>query len=91
MLELPAEISFDNAEDVKQRGRDYISKLEGEIQFDVSAIAQANSLAVAVFSAWHRTASLQDKSIVFVNLSQELRNIIALSGLDEVICVSPAH
>ena len=91
MLEIPSAIDFDNAEALKQRGQDYISSCEGPIELDVSAIERANSLTVALLSAWHRTAALQDKSIVFVNLSQELRNIIALSGLDDVIAVSPAN
>ena len=96
MLEIPTAISFDQAEALKERGRDYISSVDissqdGPIELDVGAIEQANSLAVALLSAWHRTATLQDKSIVFVNLSEELRNIIALSGLDDVIKVSPAN
>ena len=91
MFQMPKVISFDNAEEVKQLGRDHIAGLQSPIEIDVSAIEQANSLAVAILSAWQRTATLQDKSIVFVNLSQELRNIIALSGLDDVLAISPAQ
>ena len=91
MFQMPKVISFDNAEEVKQLGRDHIANLQNPIEIDVSAIEQANSLAVAILSAWQRTATLQDKSIVFVNLSQELRNIIALSGLDDVLAISPAQ
>ena len=91
MLAIPSEVSFANAEELKQVGYDYIQAQAGAIEIDVSAITQANSLAVAIFAAWQRAAMLQDKSIVFVNLSQELRNIIALSGLDDVLAISPAQ
>lgn len=91
MLELPSEIDFENAEAVKQRGYELIKQSDRALTIDVGMIAQANSLAVAVLSAWHRRSTLQSKSIVFVNLSQELRNIIALSGLDDVIAIDPAN
>lgn len=79
------ELSFQNAEAVKQQGYDYIDKHSGAICVDVGRLRSANSVSVAVLSAWHRRAAFRQKSIVFVNLSQELRNIISFSGLDEVL------
>ena len=89
MWALPQEVTFETAEDLKQVGLECIAQAEGDLQLDVGGVQQANSIAVALLCAWHRHASLQHKSIVFVNLSQELRNIIALSGLDDVIAVGP--
>ena len=80
-----AELSFENAEAVKQRGYDYIDNHSGTVYVDVGRLTRANSVSVAVLSAWHRRALIHQKSIVFVNLSQELRNIISFSGLDEVL------
>lgn len=86
----PVELSFDNAEAVKQRGYDFIAGFStddqsGPICIDAGQLTGATSVSIAVFSAWHRRAACDDKSIVFMNLSQELRNIIAFSGLDEVL------
>ncbi|MDG2278677.1 MAG: STAS domain-containing protein [Pseudomonadales bacterium] len=85
------DVTWDSAEAAKKHGYDLIDQFDStaqhvdKISVDLSPLKQANSVIVAILSAWHRHASLQHKSIVFVNLSQELRNIIALSGLDKVI------
>lgn len=80
-------VNWENAEDVKAAGEVLISAQDDNIEVDLGCLQQANSVSVAVISAWYRAARLQDKSIVFVNLSQELRNIIALTGLDDVLTI----
>ncbi len=76
-----AELTLEIAEQIKTRGLQLIGQAQVPIVVDCAGVERANSVTVAVFTAWYRAASLQEKSIVFVNLSEELRNIIAFSGL----------
>ena len=95
---LAQDITWDNAEEVRRWGVQEIAAGDTqaqdlktqEVQIDLGAQTQANSVTVAVMSAWVRAASLHNKSIVFVNLSGDLRNIIALSGLDDVLNLEPS-
>ena len=79
------EVSFEQAESLKTTGERMISAATAAIQVDLGGVGRANSLTVTLLAHWFRTAQRQNKSIVFVNLSQELRNIIAFSGLNQVL------
>lgn len=79
------EISVDQAEQLKLRGIALIKAGDGQITVDLAMLKHANSLTVALLTAWFRAARLQNISIVFMNISEELRNIIDFSGLADVL------
>lgn len=79
------EISLDVAEMIKASGRALIEAGEGPFQVDLAGLERANSVTVAVLLAWYRCAVLRKKCIFFVNLSEELHNIIEFSGLRKVL------
>ena len=79
------ELTLDQAEEIKIAGAAQIAAREDTIRVDLSGLERANSVTAAVLVAWYRAATLQNKSIVFVNLSQELRDIIEFSGLSRVL------
>lgn len=83
------EIELDDAEALKIAGAALIDAQPSPIQVDFEALVQANSITVALMLAWYRRAKLQQKSIMFVNLSQELHNIIEFSGLSSVLLPNP--
>lgn len=79
------EVSLDRAEAVKLEGVRIIQQQPGPFSVDLGSLTQANSVTVALLVAWYRHASLNQKSIKFVNLSEELHNIIEFSGLSQVL------
>lgn len=87
------ELGLDQAEGIKAQGVARIDSIDGPIQVDLAALQRANSVTVAVLMAWYRHAALRQKSIMFVNLSQELLNIIEFSGLRHLLVADqqPEH
>ena len=79
------EIGLNAAETIKASGRALIEAGDGPFQVDLAGLERANSVTVALLLAWYRCAVLQKKSIFFVNLSEELHNIIEFSGLSAVL------
>lgn len=86
---LPDKITLDNIADVRALGEKHIFEqktAEGnECTFHLSGLEQFNSLAVALLMAWFRYAHAHGKSIVYVDVPHDLRNIIDVSGLTEVL------
>ena len=79
------EISLDDAEAIKRQGLGLIDAQSGPITVDLSQLQRANSVTVALLVAWYRRATLQQKPIAFVNLSEDLHNIVEFSGLSRVL------
>ena len=76
----------------KAAGEALMARSPGPYQFDLGGLQRANSVTVAVLLAWYRHATLRQKSIMFVNLSQDLLNIIEFSGLRRLLIgTSPHH
>ena len=78
-------IDFDNLVEIRRDGESRINEATETVRFDLSGLEKANSATVALLIAWFRAAEAQRKSIVFVEVAPELRNIIAFSGLEEVL------
>ena len=83
------EVSLDDAELIKRQGIGMIDAQPGPITVDLAQLQRANSVTVALLVAWYRRATLQQKAITFVNLSEELHNIVEFSGLSRVLL--PPH
>ena len=79
------ELELDQAEAIKTQGIRLIENGAGPFRVDLAELRRANSVTVAVLMAWYRHARLHEKSIVFVNLSQDLLNIIEFSGLRRIL------
>jgi ABC-type transporter Mla MlaB component len=86
------ELALEQAEAIRAEGEALMARSQGPYQFDLSGLERANSVTVAVLLAWYRHATLRQKPIMFVNLSQDLLNIIEFSGLRRVLIgASPHH
>ena len=79
------EVGLDVAEQIKTQGVGIINQQAGPFSVDLAGLNRANSVTVAVLVAWYRHATLQQKSIFFVNLSEELHNIVEFSGLSRIL------
>jgi len=80
------EVGLDQAEEIKAQGVIMIGAHDGPITVDLAGLQRANSVTIAMLVTWYRHATLQNKAIMFVNLSAELHNIIEFSGLLSVLC-----
>ena len=81
-------LAFSSADDIREQGCRLIRAAEaqpGPVEVDLGGVKRANTLMVAILLAWYREAHLLQKSIVFVNLSSELRNIVTFSGLQSIL------
>ncbi len=70
------------------------TRLEGEtlidsgddvVEIDLGGLAYANSLAVSAMIAWYRYGFRAGKTVRFSNVPTDLRKIIAVSGLVELL------
>lgn len=82
------EISTADADTLRTQGVHLIRRADSPITVDLQGLQRANSVTVAIMLAWYRAAHLAGQPILFVNLSAELRNIIAFSGLTDVLARS---
>ncbi len=86
---LPDKITLENIAKVRASGERHITEATiepgDECRFDLSGLEQFNSLAVALLMAWFRYARAQGKSVVYLDVPRDLRNIIDVSGLTEVL------
>jgi len=55
------------------------------ISIDLSKVTQSDSSGVALLISWVRTMRQQKKEICFVNLPQQMRAIIEVSGLQKIL------
>ncbi len=79
-------LAFDDADRIKEDGCRKIDQHgEGSLHVDLGGLTQANSLTVAVMMVWYRHAYLQEKTLRFTSLSEDLRNMIEFSGLGSVL------
>lgn len=83
-FDLPERVNFQNLVSVQTRGEAVIDAQDASV-FNLHALRDHSSAAIALLIAWFRYAHLQSKSILFVNVPVELRNIIELAELDKVL------
>jgi len=83
MLEGP--INFENFAAMRKAGEALVDGGEGAVSIDLGGLTQANSLAVSAMVAWFRRASRQDKTLTFINVSEPMKKIIRVSGLQDIL------
>ena len=69
-------LTVHNAQTVLEAGLRAIA--DGQVDFDLSALTAVDSAAVATMLAWQRTARARDGSLVFSNLPANLRSLVDL-------------
>ena len=81
---LPASVDFKNLLTVRAEGEAFIDEHAASV-FSLAGLDERTSRAAVLLTAWFRYAHLQGKSIVFMDLPVDLRNIIDLYELDQVL------
>jgi ABC-type transporter Mla MlaB component len=83
-FELPESVNFENLVRVRAQGEALIDEQDATV-FNLNTLQEHTSAAIALLIAWFRYSHLQGKSILFVNVPVELRNIIELAELDDLL------
>jgi phospholipid transport system transporter-binding protein len=78
-----ASISNENAAALLAAGIDAIRA--GDAQFDLSAVRQVDSSAVALLLAWQREAQARGARLTLTGLPAALGSLATLYGVDELI------
>ena len=78
------EFSFTNAHKLRELGCNFITESESPV-FDLQQVIAEDNSGLALLTAWTRFAKQQGKSVFFVNLPEQLRDIAKLSGLDQLL------
>lgn len=89
MFQPGTSLTFDNAKTALSAGLQAIAA--GQTEFDFAKVETVDSAAVATMLAWRRTASACAVSLSFNNLPGNLRSLISLYDVAELIGSSSAR
>lgn len=84
---LGGRVTFDNLAVLRGDGERFIREAPTVPVFSLAGLEGGDSAAVALLMAWFRLARHLGKEVVFVDVPDNLRNIIEVSGLAEVLPV----
>ena len=81
VFDLPEVVRFDNAEDVRLAGEQFLDRASGTVCIGLGALRESNSILVAVLLGWVRHAAKAGRSLRFDGVPAELRKIVELYGV----------
>lgn len=81
-------VTLETLMDLRTRGEAAIAEAGESVVFDLSGIDNGNSAGVALLIAWFREAERLEKRIEFRGVPKDLRDIIGLSGLTDVLPIA---
>lgn len=83
-------LDFANVAGLVDPGKEFIRKSsELAIVVDLSGVILCNSAGIALMTEWLRYAKRLDKNLQFVNIPEQMRAIIELSGLGGIFGFGP--
>ena len=87
---LPHRVDFENFAAVRAAGEQFLSERTDErAVVDLSSLDSSNSITVALLMTWFRFAHARGQEVVYAGAPQDLLSIIEISGLMEVLPLSP--
>jgi len=84
---LPDAVRHDDAGAVRLAGERVLDEAPDGVEFSLASLKESNSVVVALLLAWVRYARTRNKSIRFVDVPDDLRNIIELYGVADILPV----
>ncbi|HEV7856188.1 MAG TPA: STAS domain-containing protein [Herminiimonas sp.] len=83
MFQPGASLTFDNAKTALDAGLQAIA--DGQSVIDFAGLTVVDSAAVATLLAWRRVAAARAMPLTFINLPDNLRSLIALYDVAELL------
>lgn len=81
---LAGELSFETVPALLERGERLFER-ERQLWIDLAGISRADSAGLALLIEWARRARQSGAAIHFINLPEQMRDIVRVSGLDNVL------
>ena len=82
---LQGRVRFGGFAATRAEGERLIDAADAALEIDMGGLTYSSSLAVGAMVAWYRHAFHQGKVVQFSNVPPELRKIIVVSGLQELL------
>ncbi len=82
---LPEPVDFANFAALREQAMTRIDAARGEVEISFHGLAHSGSAGVALMMGLFRHAHRQGKALSFVEVPPDLRNIIELAELDDVL------
>jgi phospholipid transport system transporter-binding protein len=83
-LEIIGELSFNTTPKLRNIGCHFITKNEQPV-FNLQQVISKDNSGIALLTSWTRFAKKLGKTIYFVNLPNQLQDVIKLSGLENIL------
>ena len=83
VLAVSGAITFDNATEALRAAPQ--AQRDGKLDVDLSALANADSVSLAVLIAWAAQARTRGANLRYLNAPQALRNLAHLSDVDSLL------
>lgn len=82
---IPEIVNFDTAAAVRLAGERFVDQAPAVMRVSLAPLRESNSVVVATLLAWVRHARACAKTLSFVDVPGELRNIIELYGVAGIL------
>lgn len=83
---IEGDIDFTNVVNLSRQGDDWLRRsAPAEVKLDLSGLQRCNSAATSLLLGWLRTASDVDKTLTILHIPQQLRSLLDLGGLQELL------
>ena len=76
-------ITMANARSILEQGDSLFN--HGEVEVDLGAVNEVDSSAVSILLQWIREAKQRDQKLIFTNLPENLKSLVALYGVQDFI------
>lgn len=88
-IQVKGVLNFATVPELRLTG-DNLLKVLAEPVFDFKEVLRSDSAALALLTAWSRSAQKSGKSVRFINIPPQLMDIARLSSLDKILFLLPS-
>lgn len=78
------ELSFETVPALLQQSQPLFASCP-QLQIDLSGVSRADSAGLALLIEWVRRARALDQEVSLLNMPEQMRDIVRVSGLDNVL------
>ncbi|MCK4609140.1 MAG: STAS domain-containing protein [Gammaproteobacteria bacterium] len=83
-LIINGDLDFISVVKLQKQGCELIKKTE-KVVFDLRQAVAKDSSALSLLLAWTRCAKRMEQSIQFINLPEQLQDMVKLTGLEQIL------
>ena len=86
IIKISGALTFSTVAALWEQSKHWFKKaVSTALRIDLKDVKQSDSAGVALLIAWTRSASQQHQAIHFVNLPEQMRAIVHVSGLEKIL------